>query len=246
MMIRCLSLTGVLVLAAMAVADEPDSPAAKQQHVAPPVAPGPGQPAEGRRLNARRGGSQADQKDDRGKRPGGRSAGNYGSGGGLAQLLQGGFDLRLVSWGDRSGVPTSGKKLVVIGIDHKGLLHLRIFDAGGKRVMDTDETRLSSEQAVAIVILKQQLSGLSPPQELTGASKARVMRKVTLIALQTSQDLQRQLHQSQPRQLPKRSRVIRSRPGEAMGSSPTPGRSTEQDAGDETHSLPQIDDGNHP
>ena len=37
--------------------------------------------------------------------------------------------------------------------------------------MDTDETRLSGEYAVAISTLKLQLSGLSPPQVLTGARK---------------------------------------------------------------------------
>jgi hypothetical protein len=200
---------------------------ADRLHAAPAVARGPGQRAEGRRLNARRGGGQGDHRRER---PGGQSAGDHRSGGGPAQLLQGGFDLRLVSWGDGSSVPKTRNKLVVIGIDHKGLLHIRIFDAGGKRVMDTDETELSSAHAVEILTLKQQLSGLSPPQELTGARKARVMRKVILLALQTYQDPQPRLHQAQPRQLPKRSRAIRSRSGRAAGSSPNPGRSTEQEA----------------
>jgi hypothetical protein len=137
----------------------------------------------------------------------------------------------LISWGDRSGVPTSGKKLVIIGIDNNGLLHIRIFDAGGKSVMDMDETRLSSAQAVAIATLKQQLSGLLPPQVLTGARKARVMRKVTMIVARASQDPQRQLYQAQPRQLPKRSRAIRSRSGRDAGSSPNPRLSTGHDAG---------------
>jgi hypothetical protein len=128
-------------------------------------------------------------------------------------------------------VPTSGKKLVAIGIDDNDRLHIRIFDAGGKRVMDTDERRLSSAQAVAILTLKQQLSGLSPPQVLTGAKKARVMRKVTSIALQTSQDPQRQLHQAQPRQLPKRSRTNRSGSGRDTASSPNPVGSTGTNGG---------------
>jgi hypothetical protein len=128
-------------------------------------------------------------------------------------------------------VPTSGKKLVVIGIDDNDLLHIRIFDAGGKRVMDTDEKKLSSAQAVAIFTLKQQLSGLSPPQVLTGAKKARVMRKVTLIAVETSQDPQRQLHQAKPRQTPKKSRTVRSGSGRDTSSSPNPVGSTAADGG---------------
>jgi hypothetical protein len=128
-------------------------------------------------------------------------------------------------------VPTSGKKLVVIGIDDNDLLRIRIFDAGGKSVMDTDEKRLSSAQAVAILTLKQQLSGLSPPQVLTGAKKARVMRKVTSLVLRTSQDPQRQLHKAQPRQLPKRSRTARSGSSRDTGSSPNPVGSTTADGG---------------
>src|SRR5262245_57647351 len=75
----------------------------------------------------------------------------------------GGFDLRLMSWGDGSGVPTSGNNLVIVGTDNNGLLHIRIFDAGGNRVMDKDETQLPASQAGAITTLKQQLSGLLPP-----------------------------------------------------------------------------------
>ena len=48
-------------------------------------------------------------------------------------FLQDRFDLRVMSWGDGSGVPTSGNKLVILGIDNNDLLHIRIFDAGGKR-----------------------------------------------------------------------------------------------------------------
>jgi hypothetical protein len=136
-----------------------------------------------------------------------------------------------VSWGDGSGVPTSGNKLVIIGIDDDGLLHIRIFDAGGESIMDTDETRLFGAQAVAIATLKHQLSGLLPPQVLTGAKKARVMRKVTSITLQTSQDPQRQLHQAKPRQLPKRSRTNRSGSGRDAASSPNPVGSTGTNGG---------------
>jgi hypothetical protein len=131
-----------------------------------------------------------------------------------------------VSWEGRSGVPTSGKKLVILGIDNNDLLHIRIFDAGGKRVTDTDETKLSSAQAVAIAMLKKQLPSLLPPHELTGGQKGRVMRRVITIVAQTSQAPQRQLHQAQPRQLPRSSRAIRSRSRRDAGSSPTSGLST--------------------
>jgi hypothetical protein len=73
-----------------------------------------------------------------------------------------GFDLQLMSWGDGSGVRTTGKSLVILGVDTAGRLHIRIFDAGGKRVTDTDEAQLPGAQAGAVAALKQQLPGLLP------------------------------------------------------------------------------------
>jgi len=60
------------------------------------------------------------------------------------------YDLRLMSWGDGSGVPTSGNNLVIVGIDNSGLLHIRIFDAGPEPVVDKDENNLPVTQAEAI------------------------------------------------------------------------------------------------
>ncbi len=86
-----------------------------------------------------------------------------------------------MSWGDGSGVPTSGNNLVIVGIDNNGLLHIRIFDAAGNRVTDTDETKLPGTQAGAISTLKQQLPGLLPPHVLTGAEKAQLIGEATSI-----------------------------------------------------------------
>jgi tetratricopeptide (TPR) repeat protein len=96
-----------------------------------------------------------------------------------------GPDLRLISWGDGSGAPTSGNSLVIVGVDNKGLLHIRIFDAAGNLVTDTHETKLPGTQARAIATLKQQLPGLSPPHMLTSAEKDQVVREVTSIVGQT-------------------------------------------------------------
>ena len=90
-----------------------------------------------------------------------------------------------MSWGDGSGVPTSGKNLVVVGTDNNGLLHIRIFDAAGNRIKDTDETQLPA-QAAAIATLKQQLPGLLPPHVLTDAEKAQVIAEATSIVGQTN------------------------------------------------------------
>lgn len=77
-----------------------------------------------------------------------------------------GFDLRLMSWGDGSGVPTAGTNLIIVGIDNNGLLHVRLFDAGGKRVADADETKLPGMKADAIRIIRDQVRPLLPPHLL--------------------------------------------------------------------------------
>jgi hypothetical protein len=209
----------------------PPQGTAGRLNAAPPVAPGPGQPAEGRRLNARQGGSQGDHRGDRKKPPGGQSAADRRAAIRPSQLFQERFDLRVMSWGDGSGVPTSGNKLVIVGTDDHGLLHIRIFDAGGKSVMDTDETKLSDAQVAAILTLKRQLQGLLAPHELTGGEKARVIRKVTSIVAQTSQDTQPTLRQAQPSKLPAKSRTTRSARVRDAGAAPSRGLSAKPDAG---------------
>jgi WD40 repeat protein len=91
----------------------------------------------------------------------------------LGNPLQG-YDLRLMRWGDGAEVPTSGESLVLIGTDDDGALHIRIFDAEGRRSHDTDETRLP-DQAAAIASLKGRVRGLLPPPRLTDANKAQVI-----------------------------------------------------------------------
>jgi hypothetical protein len=92
-----------------------------------------------------------------------------------------GFDLRLMSWGDGAGVPTSGTNLVMLGIDNTGLLHIRIFDADGHLVTDAEETKLPGTQVGVIATLKQQLADLLPPHTLTSAEKAQLLSEVTSI-----------------------------------------------------------------
>ena len=136
-----------------------------------------------------------------------------------------------MSWGKGSGVPTSGNKLVIVGIDNHGRLHIRIFDAGGKSVMDTDETKLSDAQVVAILTLKRQLQDLLAPHELTGGEKARVIRKVTSIVAQSSQNPQPMLRPAQPSKLPAKSRTTRSARVRDAGAAPGRGLSAKPVAG---------------
>lgn len=94
------------------------------------------------------------------------------------------LDLRLMAWGDDSAVPTSGVNLVVLGTDRNGVLHCRIFGPGGRRVTDTDETKLPA-QADAISALKKQLQTLWPPHAPSLTEKARVIAGLTSIVGQT-------------------------------------------------------------
>ena len=78
-------------------------------------------------------------------------------------------------------MPASSNNLVIAGIDNKGLLHIRIFGAGGSEVMDMDETKLPATQAKTISGLKQRLPGLLPPRELIRAEKDQLISDVKSI-----------------------------------------------------------------
>ena len=69
----------------------------------------------------------------------------------------------------------------------KDVLYFRIFDADGKVVVDTDETRLTT-QAGPIADLKKQLDSVRPPHELTRSEKDRVIAEVTSIVGRTHSD----------------------------------------------------------
>ncbi len=90
------------------------------------------------------------------------------------------LDLRLMDWGDGSAVPPSGVSLVVVGSDRNSKLHFRIFGPTGKRITDTDESKLPA-QSGAISALKKQLQTLSPPHALSLAEKTQVITAVTSI-----------------------------------------------------------------
>jgi WD40 repeat protein len=119
-----------------------------------------------------------------------------------------GYDLRLMSWGDGTSVPTSGQDLVIAGTDGDGLLHIRTFDAAGVRtdtfegfvgralrlvsadasgrvLSDTPESSLPAARAQAIVDLKQRLPGWLPPHVLSDAERGQVFGDATSITGQT-------------------------------------------------------------
>ncbi len=96
-----------------------------------------------------------------------------------------GAELQVVSWGDGSEVPASGKNMVVVGTDDKGLLHIRSFNADGKLATDTDETKLPANKGEKIADLKQRLASLSPARAPTGAEKAEVLEKLSSLVGQT-------------------------------------------------------------
>jgi hypothetical protein len=103
----------------------------------------------------------------------------------LPMLVDPACNVTLVSWGDGSKVPGSGENLVIVGIDNNNVLHIRIFDGGGTRKTNADETQLPGTQAMAIKTLKQQLPGLLPPHVLSSAEHAQLIAEVTSILGQT-------------------------------------------------------------
>jgi hypothetical protein len=94
---------------------------------------------------------------------------------GFAQALQ------VVTWGDGSAVPTTGRDLVIIGIDNPGLLHIRVFDGAGVEVIDTDENGLKGAEPFAINTLKLQIPSLLPPNPVTDGARTQVLAEVTAL-----------------------------------------------------------------
>jgi predicted Zn-dependent protease len=94
--------------------------------------------------------------------------------------LDTGCNLKLMSSvKDVSDIPIEGKDLIIVAaVDN--MLHFRIFAGDGKRVVDTDEKRLT-KQARQIDDLKKQLVVLWPPHELTGSEKRLVISAVNSI-----------------------------------------------------------------
>jgi hypothetical protein len=91
-----------------------------------------------------------------------------------------GCDLRLMtSVKDISGIPTEGKNLIIVAAVGQ-ILHFRMFDGDGKKVVDTDERRLTG-RARPIEDLRKQLVSWWPPHKLTGSEKGLVIDAVTSI-----------------------------------------------------------------
>ena len=90
-------------------------------------------------------------------------------------------DLKLLNWGDGSGVPTSGDTQIIAGIDNKGLLHVRIFDVAGPLALDEDETKLPIILTGAAATLKHEIASLSPPHILTSAEKIKLITDVKAV-----------------------------------------------------------------
>jgi hypothetical protein len=86
-----------------------------------------------------------------------------------------GYDLRPIAWGDGSAAPTSGRRLIALGLDDAGRLHVRIFNARGERVVDADETQFPAGMVSA---LKQRVADLSPPRAPSDAEKAPLLREI--------------------------------------------------------------------
>jgi multidrug efflux pump subunit AcrA (membrane-fusion protein) len=98
----------------------------------------------------------------------------------LLKNLGSGYDVKLMpALNDESSIPRSARNLVVVAdVDH--VMHFRIFDGDGKRVVDTDQTRLI-DKARQIQNLKEQLDSLWSAQELNKVDKDRTTAAVASI-----------------------------------------------------------------
>jgi APA family basic amino acid/polyamine antiporter len=78
---------------------------------------------------------------------------------------------------DASAIPAEGQDLVVLA-DVKEVLHVRVFDSDGNKVVDTDEQKLAG-QSQQIEDLRNQLRDVWPPHELTRQEESVLVNAVT-------------------------------------------------------------------
>jgi multidrug resistance efflux pump len=91
-----------------------------------------------------------------------------------------GPDLRLMGpVNDLNGIPTAGKSVIILAVVDQ-VLHLRLFDADGKMVADTDEKALT-DRASKVDDLKEELEDLWPPHQPTPSEKFTVVTTVTAL-----------------------------------------------------------------
>jgi hypothetical protein len=83
-------------------------------------------------------------------------------------------DVRLLSpVAQTRDIPASGKNVAIIAAVDR-VLHFRVFDPDGKKVVDTDENSLK-EKSQQIADLRNQLEALWPPHQLTGNEESQVI-----------------------------------------------------------------------
>jgi phage tail sheath protein FI len=101
------------------------------------------------------------------------------------QLAGGSLDLVLMhSVTDLKSLPTTGKNLVIVADTDLGggsnILHFRIFDAAGNRVVDTDENPLT-DLVTPLTKLRNRLNHLMSKSQLTTDEKNSLVTSVTKI-----------------------------------------------------------------
>src|SRR5262249_23063597 len=91
-----------------------------------------------------------------------------------------GSDLRLLSSvNDARDLPAAGRELVIVA-RVQNVLHFRIFDSDGKRVVNTDEKQLL-DKAPQIAELKSRLSDLWNAPRISPIDKDRILSALTPI-----------------------------------------------------------------
>lgn len=87
-----------------------------------------------------------------------------------------GYDLRLMSATEPDGLVGRGRSLVIVALIN-ALLHIRIFDASGKKVVDKAESELLSGEA--LIFLRQRLNPLPDESDLSQEDKQEIIKNAT-------------------------------------------------------------------
>jgi hypothetical protein len=90
------------------------------------------------------------------------------------------YELNLRSISAHSDLPDQGKSLIIVARDNAKLLHIRIFDGKGQRIVDKAEAELNKEEVINLKVL---LKPFPNDPDLSKEKKQEIIKKVISISI---------------------------------------------------------------
>jgi len=99
-----------------------------------------------------------------------------------APIIMTGYDVKVYQWG--AGVPTTGRSLVIVGLDKDRELHIRVFDWSEVRT-DVDKSNVPEPKKEAFAALEQRIQSVVEKRTWDLKVKTEIINAAIPIATQT-------------------------------------------------------------